>query len=322
VNDSGTFIGNSSAPLTVAVTVEGPEKYVTEEKEARRKPTWKRGPRKGSLLSKLWRLTGLSDKKLWDWLQLLIVPLVLAGIGIVFSMQQEARQLALEEQRAQDAALQGYLDQMSRLVLEDLSNDKVRTLWRARTLTVLERLDPSRKTQVMRFLAEAGLVQAEAGLVQRETEVSEPIIDLGGTGGGYTDTVLGAPVGTRHEAKGADLSGADLNGFDLRYVDLSAADLSDANLEGAKLDGADLRDANLQDANLHGASLYKTWLYDPRFPKDAADLSGTNLSNAYLRDAPVTEEMLEQAGSFKGAIMPNGQKYEEWLKSKSRGENR
>jgi uncharacterized protein YjbI with pentapeptide repeats len=60
--------------------------------------------------------------------------------------------------------------------------------------------------------------------------------------------------------------------------------------------------------------LHKTLLYDPRFPGDAADLSGANLSNAYLKDATVTEEQLEQAESLEGATMPNGQKYEDWLK--------
>jgi hypothetical protein len=34
----------------------------------------------------------------WDWLELLAVPLVLAGLGVVFSVQQDARQRAIEEQ--------------------------------------------------------------------------------------------------------------------------------------------------------------------------------------------------------------------------------
>ncbi len=33
------------------------------------------------------------------------------------------------------------------------------------------------------------------------------------------------------------------------------------------------------------------------------------------------EQLDEQAGSLEGAIMPNGQKYEGWLKSKGRGED-
>jgi hypothetical protein len=109
-------------------------------------------------------------------MDLLIVPLALVGIGLVFSMIQEERQQNLEtqreehalaienqraaaeqalaEQRAQDEALQAYLNQMDTLLLEkDLltahQDSVVVTLARARTLTVLERLDPSRKAAVM-----------------------------------------------------------------------------------------------------------------------------------------------------------------------------
>jgi uncharacterized protein YjbI with pentapeptide repeats len=48
-----------------------------------------------------------------------------------------------------------------------------------------------------------------------------------------------------------------------------------------------------------------------------ADLSGVEMSGADLRGARgVTNEQLEQqAASLEGATMPNGQKYEDWLKS-------
>src|SRR5215211_8056161 len=131
-----------------------------------------------------------------DWLELLIVPLVLVGIGLLFENQQANRQQAMEEQqqaleerraeaereladqRAQDEALQAYLSQMGSLLLEkDLreseEDSEVRTLARARTLTVLGRLDPSRRSAVMEFLVEAELVQSVEG--------SEPIIRLAGT---------------------------------------------------------------------------------------------------------------------------------------------
>jgi hypothetical protein len=103
---------------------------------------------------------------------------MLVAIGLVFSLQQDARQQRVEDQRAQaereladqraqDEALQAYLDQMSGLLLErDLraseKGSEVRTLARARTLTVLGRLDPSRKEAVMQFLVEAKLVQRVA----------------------------------------------------------------------------------------------------------------------------------------------------------------
>jgi uncharacterized protein YjbI with pentapeptide repeats len=55
-----------------------------------------------------------------------------------------------------------------------------------------------------------------------------------------------------------------------------------------------------------------------------ADLSGANLSGADLRSADLsfargwTVEQLTTAHSLEGATMPNGQKYEDWLKSKGR----
>jgi hypothetical protein len=38
-----------------------------------------------------------------DWLQLLVVPLALVVIGFLFTMQQDARQQEIENQRAQQA---------------------------------------------------------------------------------------------------------------------------------------------------------------------------------------------------------------------------
>jgi hypothetical protein len=46
------------------------------------------------------------------------------------------------------------------------------------------------------------------------------------------------------------------------------------------------------------------------------DLSGADLSGADLREAKVTDEQLDQAAHLQNTTMPNGQKYEDWLKSK------
>ncbi len=59
------------------------------------------------------------ERTLWDWLQLLIIPAVIAGGGIWFNQQQRGRELEIEAQRAQDDTLQSYLDQMSHLMLLD-----------------------------------------------------------------------------------------------------------------------------------------------------------------------------------------------------------
>src|ERR671911_3084505 len=47
--------------------------------------------------------TGLRGKTVWDLLQLLIVPLALAVIGFLFTMQQDIRQQDIEDERARQA---------------------------------------------------------------------------------------------------------------------------------------------------------------------------------------------------------------------------
>jgi uncharacterized protein YjbI with pentapeptide repeats len=276
--------------------------------------------------------TGFRGKTLWDLLQLLIVPLVLVGIGFLFEMQQADRQQAIEEQqqalenrrakaerelaeqRAQDEALQAYLDQMSSLLLEkDLraseEDSEVRTLARARTLTVLRRLDPGRKATVIQFLAEAELVQRVKG--------SGPIISL--VDADVSDANLSDADLSDADLSETDLSDADLSNAYLRDADLSDANLSDANLVGAVLGGAYLLGADLGDANLSGADLSNANLFFAHLSNANlffADLSNANLGfahlcNAYLGDADgVTKERLEQeAKSLEGTIMPDGTIY-------------
>ena len=225
-------------------------------------------------------------KTLWDWLQLFIVPLALAAIGLWFSAQQDAHQQEIEkdraksdqhieEQRAQDAALQAYLDQMSQLMLDgDLLDSKqdseVRTLARARTQTVIARLDSRRKGSVVQFLYEASLIKKE-----------NPVVSL-------SDVRLSGANLSHLELSDANLSEAELKG-----TNLSDANLSDANLSEAKLKGANLSDANLSDANLSHAKLDGADLSLAILP--GADLSGAELKGAILSDAKLSDAKLEGA---------------------------
>src|SRR5215218_7470666 len=162
---------------------------------------------------------GFRGKTVWDFLQLLIVPLMLVAIGLVFSVQQDARQQRVEnqraeaerelaEQRAQDEALQAYLDQMSQLMLERKlleaeQGDPVHTLAQARTSTVILRLDAEHNESVTRFLSNSGLAvpsEASARLLRG--------------------------IALSH----AKLSGAYLPNADLIEANLSQADLSNAFL--------------------------------------------------------------------------------------------
>src|SRR5215218_3256537 len=201
-----------------------------------------------------WRWTGFANKTLWDWLQLLVVPAMLALVGVLLAEAQENIHQQAEESRAQDEALQAYLEGMGNLLLDEglltsQEDEEVRTLARARTLTILGRVDGARKRSVVQFLYESQLIEKD-----------KPIVSL----------------------SGADLTDADLSGADLRGADLRVADLRRADLRRAVLFGADLSDAVLFDADLSDAFL------------GGADLSDARLGGADLSDIRgVTPEELE-----------------------------
>jgi len=160
-----------------------------------------------------------------------------------------------------------------------------------RTLAVLAMLSPARKPRALEFLFEMGLIQTIP-------PDREPIISL------RFAILREVPLANRHLLKSADLDRATLD-----RADLTNANLSNTNLPKARLIGTNLTAANLTNANLTQARLIGTDL-------SRADLSGADLSGADLYRAKVTKEQLDQAESLEGATMPNGQKYEDWLKDR------
>jgi hypothetical protein len=88
----------------------------------RKKPARKKGP--APKKDSRW---GPRGKTFWDWLPVvgaLLIPVVIAAGTWLITWQQARledrraeRERALEEQRAQDEALQAYLDQMGQLML-------------------------------------------------------------------------------------------------------------------------------------------------------------------------------------------------------------
>jgi uncharacterized protein YjbI with pentapeptide repeats len=248
-----------------------------------------------------WGFRGMTVR---DWLPIvgaLLIPVVIA-LGTWWITWQQGKiedrrakaEREIAEQRAQDAALQAYLDQMSQLMLdrkllEAEPGNPVHTLAQARTSTAILRLDAEHNESLTRFLSDSGLAGSDES----------------------TDGLLRGIALSRATLSGAFLPIADLVNADLSGADFSNAALLHADLSGAELIDAELIDALLVDADLSGAFLPN------------ADLSGANLSGANLRGAEgiTNEELEQQAASLEGTTMPNGQKYEDWLKSKGRGED-
>jgi uncharacterized protein YjbI with pentapeptide repeats len=282
--------------------------------------------------------TGFETKTLLDWMQLLLVPLLLAG-GVFFlnrSEKETERQRAedrakLEREiatdRQQEAALQSYLDRMADLLLNEKlrtsENEEIRNVARTRTLTVLRGLDPTRKGIVLRFLREADLI-------------SKPIINLRGadlSGANLRGADLESVTFLLTNLQGADLRGANLENVDLRRANLQDADLRDTNLERAAISSANLQNANLQkafilnadllnadlrNADLTSAVLSNTDLEQAKLQEAnltnanllGANFLDANMKNAILTGAEVNLGQLASAQSLHGAIMPDGTKHD------------
>lgn len=259
---------------------------------------------------------GFDDKTFWDWMELLIIPIVLAMGAwwlnksergnereIAEKNREQDRRIA-EENREEDrriaddrrnqATLEAYLDRMTELLLEkelreSQEDDEVRSIARTRTLAVLRSLDGQRKGQVVQFLQEAGLIGPKPVVVWLD---------------------------------GADLRGADLIEAKLIDTHLGGVNLRRANLQGAllckswlvkadlcqaSLKGTDLRSCNFSGANLANADLREA-LLEGSSREEETNLLDANLDGANLEGAFVSAEQLRRARSLRGATLPDGTK--------------
>jgi uncharacterized protein YjbI with pentapeptide repeats len=221
----------------------------------------------------------VNDVTIWDWVKSLILPAVVAIFGTVGGAW-------FTRQRAQETALQAYLDKMSELLIdEDLHKkadryDATRVTARARTLAILRQLDGRRKRIVLLFLRESRLINSKARCRKGQIVAHARLVGL----------------------KDADLRNADLRAAKLISTSRGeAVSLEGANLEGADLAGADLERADLREVNLERADLREVIL-------KGADLRGADLRGAV---GITNRELDRQARCLAGATMPDGQKYED-----------
>ncbi len=188
----------------------------------------------------------------------------------------------LEAQRTREAALQNYLEVVGELLIE-------KPLRRASPGDYLSTVVRAQTLSVLEGLDPDRkrillLFLYESGLIYKD----KPVVRL----------------------EAANLNGINLNGVTLIGADLRDADLRDADLSKSMLEGGDLRRAFLERANLQGAFL------------ERANLRGAILRGANLIGAQVADRQLFDTLTLQGATMPNGEKYEDWLKSKGSGVDR
>lgn len=266
------------------------------------------------VLDNWWTRTGFKGKTLWEWLELLGVPLTLAGLGYIFQQQEQKR----SRDEAKDEILDVYFDRLSGLLVDqniltiasklypsknadkdgqvqetltpeeqELFNAAVDVI-RARTLSILRRFqgDSRRKASVIEFLIEAEVLR-KARLDLSKSDMSETNL----VGANLSETRLSGAILVGTNLVSAYLIRANLTGANLRDAKLIRANLTEANLREANLTRANLREAylfgaNLGSANLSGANLSRiVGGHYSGTNLSRANLSGVNLSGANLSGA-------------------------------------
>lgn len=212
---------------------------------------------------------GVKDKSLWDWADLLVVPLVLLIGGAWLTQSQAERQNVIEQERVlqqnivEDTRnniniLNNYRRSITGLILNGLDEkedeQKVKLAAQALTKSTLPQLDGKRKGQLIIFLYSSKLI------IGNEPDIS-----------------------------------------------LSLADLSGAELEGTFLQGANFRFSNLQDVDFRNASLKDAQFIDSDI--DRADFRGATFESKFisilLTGIPASVGNFRQSRGWKDALFDN-----------------
>ncbi|HEX6383438.1 MAG TPA: pentapeptide repeat-containing protein [Anaerolineae bacterium] len=285
--------------------------------------------------------TGFEKRTLWDWLDKLVAPVVVAiaawwlnrlnelekkSTARIDKLQEEVRERELaaerlEEQRnlaidlQQQTLLETYFGHMTELLLDrglrsskrgDEVTDEVtevKGIARARTLALFWSLNGKRKGLVLRFLYDLRLLYQEYLVDLRGADLSSA--ELTGVrlhSANLREVNLSAAHLRGSGLNGVFFIGANLQNADLQGADLRGADLNRADLKEARLNDAKLHSAKLDEALLNGAELARAELDEASLVK--SDLRYAKLNNANLNRTNLTDSFLDYA-DLSAAILSN-----------------
>jgi uncharacterized protein YjbI with pentapeptide repeats len=251
-------------------------------------------------------------RKLWDWMQLLLVPVLVAVVGWWLTRTQKASEEHTSRERASEEVVERFFDQIAELVttyshpdLPQHARETAALLIRARTIPALRRLDGTRKALVLMHLGELGLTQPESLATGRQSDEGRALLD----GADLSDLAWA----------GGDMRKVVLNNVSLKRACVTRADLTYARITHCSFAGADLRGAvfylgamtnvDLSWANLAEARLSTTRMTKVRFDHARCrklSLAGTSLRDvsfvrASLQNARLVKAVAHQPCSFEGA---------------------
>ena len=102
-------------------------------------------------------------KTLWDWLELLLIPAAVAGIGLYIEKSEIKADREIAKDKQLENALQSYFDSMSHLIINNglktsQKDDEIREIAQVKTMTTFERMDVETKAKILMFLSGTKLI--------------------------------------------------------------------------------------------------------------------------------------------------------------------
>jgi uncharacterized protein YjbI with pentapeptide repeats len=254
----------------------------------------------------VWRWTGIGEKKGWDIVTGLSLPLIVFGGGILFNYLNGQQQQKIAEEKQKDELLKTYINDMKASLLDkdhplrkSKKNDESRSIARTITLTTLTQLNSEQdqqKAKEGKYNQRKGLIMQflyESGLSKSDTKVT-PIVLLNKAD--FTFANLENSFLIAANLFGANLFGANLNFAHLRSANLESANFRSASLFGTNLFGTNIKFANIKFVNLKFANLESANLNSAEL--NSADLEGANLKFANLESANLFDANLRSAELF------------------------
>lgn len=221
--------------------------------------------------------SGFKDKNLWDWMQLLILPLLVAAGGLLLDRQIDQREEDRAKIRSDQETLKLYYDQMKTYTerinplllrlsqikdiekgkkfqdkeLDDIEESLIKVkpdleTIKSLTLTVLDELDSEHKSQIIRYLYNIGVIRLE---IPRKITNSNDKSCSRTSRQGQDNYLYESAI----QLDGVDLSGIDFINKKIKFVNFCGVSLKRAKFINSDLSYANINQADLSEANLDGA---------------------------------------------------------------------
>jgi len=209
-------------------------------------------------------------KSLWDWMELLIIPVALGIAGWALNNAEKSNSYKKESERAQNEIIDSFIKIFTQLILDkNLTKDsdiQIKIIARTRIMFALNNIDRSRKRQILQFIYESGLI------------FNKPTLNLNGAN--INNANLDEILLTNAEIRGAYFINTSMKKTNLEESIFIGCDFTNANFTNSKVKNLDLSYTNLTGVKLKNMDLTSVNFLGAIF-------KNTKLNNSKLTEAQI-----------------------------------